>query len=185
MRLNKNIYPPGGYFYVDSDGAKIFGDTWAGVMERVKAYRERQGRPADRVVEEVTAQACARAPSICHEMGKTETRARAVVSLKGRVLRWFKSIQEQTPQFVTPETWKARAAVCASCEKNHPLPGGCATCRAAVAALRSKVLDRRPVDGRLNACEILGEDLPTTAHLEIPAVDNPALPGNCWRKKTL
>jgi hypothetical protein len=184
MRLNKNIYPPGGHMFIDTDGAKIFGDDWPGVFERVKQYRQRQGRPVGEVVVEVTTQACARAPSICHEMGATERRARVIASLKSRVLRWFRDLVHDG-QFVTTETWKARADTCAKCPKNQPLPGGCSTCRAAVAELRKKVLDRRPNDGRLNACEVLGEDLPTAAHLERPAVDNPALPAECWRKKVI
>lgn len=184
MRINRNLYPSGGYFFVDTDGARIFGDNWPGVIERTRRYRERQGRPVGDVEAEVTAQACARTPSICHTVGTIEKNARVVASLKGRVLRWFRDLGLEH-QFVTPETWKARATICAECPHNKPLPGGCATCRAAVAELRKKILDRRPNDGRLNACEILGEDLPTAAHLEKPAVDNPGLPARCWRKKTI
>lgn len=184
MRINRNIYPPDGHYFIDTDGAKIFGDSWPGVIERTRQYRERQGRPAGDVTAEVTAQACARAPSICHEVGTIEKNARVIASLKSRVLRWFREL-EPDHAYVTAETWKARAGTCAVCPHNKPLPGGCSTCRAAVAELRKKVLDRRPNDGRLNACEILGEDLPTAAHLERPAVDNPGLPPACWRKKIL
>lgn len=184
MRINKNLYPPEGYYFIDTDGARIFGDSWPGVITRTRQYRERQGRPVGDVDAEVTTQACARAPSICHEVGAIEKKARVIASLKSRVLRWFRELEPERA-FVTVETWKQRATICAECPHNQPLPGGCSTCRAAVAELRKSVLDRRPNDGRLNACSILGEDLPTAAHMERPAVANPGLPDRCWRKKLI
>jgi hypothetical protein len=118
----------------------------------------------------------------------TTQRARVIASLKSRVLRWLaemKQIGAERLIFVTNETRLSRVNVCAACPQNHPLPGGCSACKAAVAELRKTILGKRPVDGRLNACAILGEDLSCAVSFEQAAVDNPGLPPQCWRKKTI
>ena len=58
--INPNMYPKDGYRFKDPDGSWHHGDSWAGVINRVKAYRSRQGKPVDGVHDEVIAQACHR-----------------------------------------------------------------------------------------------------------------------------
>lgn len=186
--INRNIYPKDGYFFVESDGSRLFGDTWSGVIARVAAYRARAKLPPGDPANEVINQACVRNPGICHDTSDVTVQQTLRVSLKGRVLKWMNS-QRQIPQdarrFVSEELRRARVAICAGCPKNEPLPGGCASCKAALKELRAEVIGKRPVDGRLNACSVLGEDLGSSSNLDLIAVEDGALPGNCWRKKTI
>lgn len=188
MILNVNIHPKSGYLFEDTDGARIFGQTWPGVFSRVRAYRERCGRPVGNPEEEVVAQACAREPILC-QRGSNQTIADAPLPLKTKILAWMNGILQRRPKeppsFVDERTAQDRTAVCAGCQFNKALNDGCASCRAAVKEMRGSILGNRFQDGRLNECEILAEDIPVSVHLEQTTVPRPELPGHCWRKRTL
>jgi hypothetical protein len=187
--VNPNMYPKGGYYFIESDGARIFGDTWPGVIRRVAAYRRRAGHPEGNPNADVINQACQRDPTICVETNQAYAAKLSESSLKSRVLAWLSGIRARREKELLPfsveQDSRNRAAVCAQCSKNTPLPGGCATCKAVVTELEKDLLGRRFIDGRLNACIVLGEDLPVSVHLEQTTVDNAELPPNCWRKRTL
>lgn len=184
--LNPNIHPHEGFFFKDADGARIFGDTWAGVIARVRKYRARAGYAPGNPEEEVTQQACARNPVLCNNDPQGHAAHVQNLPLKSRVLTWLNNLTNQKDkQFVEEGLARERAAVCAKCSKNVGLPGGCASCKAALNHLRKQVLDKRFQDGRINACEVLGEDLPTVVHLEIQTVENSALPAPCWRRRSI
>lgn len=180
--INPNIYPKGGHYFQERDGAKLVGDSWAGVIARVKAYRKRAGYPEGNVMEEVYAQACQRNPILCTD-DSGHVAAVQKASIKARVLTWLNGMRANRPQFVPTEVAQQRANICASCPLNQGIPDGCASCREALKALRGEILGPRPVDGRLNACMGTGEDLPAAAWMELQAQDNGALPGHCWRKR--
>jgi hypothetical protein len=181
--LNPNIYPKGGFSFKESDGATIHGDSWNGVVARVVWYRKNAKYPPGNPVEEVMMQACQRTPALCHENNDSYLTQKA--SLKSRVLTYLNGWRaNKDKQFVSAETARARANVCAQCPLNRSIPDGCASCMEAVRLLRTAVIGRRFVDGRLTACEALGEDLPTSVHLESQTVDD-ALPAPCWRRRSL
>ena len=185
--LNPNVYPHDGYFFLDSDGARLYADTWAGVVARVARYRRRAGLPAGDPAQEVVTQACQRNPVLCREDDGTTRVQITKESLKSRVIKWLSNLKaDQGKQFVDSQLARERAQVCANCPKNTSLPGGCASCRAAVKELRESVLGRRFQDGRLNACLVLGADLQTLVHLETQTVDNDELPSHkCWMRRTI
>lgn len=181
--INPNIYPNGGYYFKDSDGARIFGDSWKAVISRVTAYRQRRNASVGDVVAEVMAQACQRNPDLCvdsvHPSMYTKRQP-----LKSRVLTWLNRLKgEKDRRFVEDEVMKQRAAICSKCAQNQELPGGCASCKQAMKSLREEVLGRRFTDGRLHACAILGEDLPTSVQLDSQTVEDGELPAHCWRKR--
>jgi hypothetical protein len=186
-KINQNLYPKDGYRFKDSDGATIYGDSWAGVIARVANYRKRAGYPPGNPAEEVIAQACANQPGYCSEADARTVEQLKAVSLKTRVLKWFSSLRASKNEltFTSWETQRARANICATCPRNTPLPGGCASCAAIVKELRKEMVGDRPIDGRLNACSELGEDPAVSSYFELQAVENPALPPQCWRKRTL
>jgi hypothetical protein len=184
--LNPNVYPHGGYYFLDSDGARLFGQTWQGVIARVIAYRKRAGLPPGDPPNEVVAQACQRNPVLCRDDNGLTAVQTKKASLKTRVIQWLNKLKaDKWNQFVDTQLARDRAQVCAGCPKNTSLPGGCASCKAAVKVLREEIIQKRFQDGRLHACEVLGEDLPTTVHLESQTVDNPELPGCCWRRRSI
>lgn len=186
--LNVNLYPRDGFFYKESDGTRIGGDTWAGVIRRVAAYRKRAGLPAGDPEREVTDQACTRSPVLCSEVDATTLKHRRIASIKGRLLKWLAGIRSQKARegslnFVDAEMAKRRADYCAGCVFNTPLPGGCGTCTAAVNEIRKELLGpKRRLDPRVAGCNMLGEDCVVSTHLDEVRVDNSELPGHCWRK---
>jgi hypothetical protein len=188
MTLNTNIFPKTGFMFVEKDGARIFGQTWAGVFARVAAYRRRKGQPEGDVPGEVIAQACSREPIICNH-GTNAPLNQQAVPLKTRVLAWLNSLRanrEKHPvEIVSWETARERTEICAKCPKNQGLADGCASCRAALRELRDDLVGNRFKDGRLNECDVLGEDLPVSVYLEQQTVEHGGLPANCWRRRSL
>jgi len=187
--INPNIYPKEGYQFREVDGSLHVGQSWAGVIARVKDYRRRQGKPVDGVDDEVITQACKRTPVICTEESlalKAQTR---YVSLKGRILLWLsrmRTAKEKEPLvFVNDGMHAARSDVCIRCSKNAGLPDGCGSCRAALREMLRSVVGSRTSDSRLGGCMVLGEYLPASTWIEEVTVDNPELPAECWRRRSV
>lgn len=187
MTLNNNIFPKSGFVFIDADKVRHVADSWPGVIKRVQAYRKRLGVPVGDVGAEVVAQACAREPVLCQRGGEQHVRAVKRASLKSRIISWLNAVRaNQDKSFVDDALAKQRAGVCAKCPKNVPLPGGCATCTNLLNELRRAILGPgRFIDGRLNECEVMAEDIPVTVHVDMTTVDNPELPGHCWRRRSL
>lgn len=187
--INPNIYPSGGYWFQDPDGSKHVGQSWAGVINAVTAYRQRKGLPVDRVADEVITQACQRTPVICTETSEAIKAQTRYVSLKGRVLLWLTRLRTSKTKeplvFTNDGMHAARSDVCIRCPKNTGLPEGCGSCRAALRALMEDIVGSRKSDPRLTGCIVLGEYLPVSTWLDQTTVANAELPGECWRKRTL
>ena len=185
--INPNIYPSGGYWFQDPDGTKHVGDSWAGVIARVKYYRQRKGSPASNIAQEVIDQACSRTPSICTESNPANEAQLRYVSLKSRVLLWLNKMREskEPRTFAEFSLREARTDVCLRCPRHQALPGGCGACLDALKALKESIVGTRPNDIRLQACSVTGEYLPVAAWLEQQAIVNDELPPECWRKRTL
>lgn len=190
-RINPNLYPSSGYIFVERDGTKIVGGSWPGVAARLASYRTRKGEPPGNTLDEVMSQACERNPGYCHEDSEVTRQQTKIVSLKGRILKWFSSLRQRNArepiQFVDTHTALTRAGGCITCPMNVALEEGCGSCRAAVEALRREVLQgRTPHNGLLmHGCTVLGTDLATSVHLDEVTVENNELPAQCWRKRTL
>jgi len=188
-RINVNLYPKDGYWFKNTDGARIIAATWGGVMARLAIYRKRAGQPAGDPEREVMEQACQRNPSFCTTDDGTAGRQLKAASLKGRLLAWLNGIISRrtiTPlEFVSQTDAANRANVCAGCPMNTALAEGCSSCKAALRELRKNVIGGRIIDSRINGCVVTGEDLPTTVWLNEPTIENAELPAHCWRKRTL
>ena len=188
-RINVNIYPKEGYFFVENDGTRIVGTSWSGVVARVKEYRRRNGLPSGTPDAEVHAQACKRNPNLCSNVDAATIVARQKVSIKGRMLGHLNLLRKKRASepllFVDKEAAKRRATICAACPMNTPIKEGCGSCRAALAEVRRDILGPRSIDGRLSGCLISGEDVAVQAHIETENISLPTAPAHCWRKRTL
>jgi hypothetical protein len=188
-RININIYPKEGYFFLENDGTRIGGTSWSGVIARVKDYRRRNSLPAGTPDVEVHEQACKRNASLCSNVDAATIAQRMKVSMKGRMLGWLNFLRKKRGSevilFVDSEAAKRRATICAACPMNTPLKEGCGSCRAALAEIRRDMLGPRQVDARLHGCLVSGEDVAVAAHLETPNIEMPTAPDSCWRKRTL
>lgn len=190
-KINPGLYPSGGYIFVERDGVKIVGGSWSGVAARLAAYRKRKGEAPGDTLREVMSQACERNPGYCSEESEATKQQIKIVSLKGRILKWFSELKSRNArepiQFVDTHTALSRAGVCITCPFNRELQEGCSSCRIAVDALRRQTIgDRTPHDSlRMRGCEVLGIDMATAVHLDEVTVENNELPAHCWRKRTL
>jgi hypothetical protein len=189
MQINPNLFPAGGFWFQDADGAKIFADTWAGVVARVIAYRARANYPPGNPEAEVTAQACKRNPGLCQETDATYQAQLAKSSLKTRVLMWLSLLvqsKSSTPiEFVPESEARERARSCAGCPFNLGLSEGCSSCRMALEEARRAIIGGRAWDARLSQCALLGEDLNTSVWMERQRLADDRLPGHCWMKRTV
>jgi hypothetical protein len=189
-QINPNISPHDGYFFRDHDGSTHHAQSWNGVIARVAAYRKRQGKPTDSVAKEVTEQACARNPVLCVEDNGATRAAVQKASLKTRVLQWLlrkkNEREKQELHFIPADLHAARTDVCIRCPCDKSLPGNsCGSCKAALQEMKEAVVGNRATDARITACPFLGEHLPVSTWLDEPAVLNPDLPPECWRKRTI
>lgn len=186
-KINVSIAPKAGYFFVEGDGTTIHGTgNWRSVIARVTSYRKRNNLPPGDPRAEVNAQACEREPNNCRETeDPVTTAALKVASLKGRVLGWLAGIRanRETVLWGDGENAAARTAVCLSCPAHTAIAGGCGSCKKALSEVRKDLLGPRGADPRAAGCVILGEDVAVNVWLDQPTVDNPELPGICWRRK--
>lgn len=192
-RVNVNMHPKDGYFFTEADGTRVFGKSWKDVIARVVAHRARVGQAPGDPEREVHEQGCTRNPNLCYDdespAAVVTRKAERRITVKGMVLKWFMAVRERLRlndlKYVSPAEAAARTAICIGCPKNVDYPGGCSSCKAAVKESRAAILGRRPVNARLNACSVLGEDTACSVHLDDHRVPNGALPGHCWRKAGL
>jgi len=185
--INPNLYPRDGFFYKESDGTKIVGQNWHGVIIRVRNYRRRAGLSPGNPEQDVIDQACARNPVLCRNDNGVRLEQTKKASLKSRTLKWFLDlrarIQNSPLDFSDEGTVRARADICARCPLNQEIGSGCSTCKEALAENRKEILGRKTRDGRLHSCMVLGEDNQVSVWIEQQTVENGELPGHCWRKR--
>lgn len=188
-RINVNLYPKTGFKFKESDGTTIVGNSWNGVIARVADYRKRAGLPPGDPHAEVHEQACRNNPAYCHQDSPERREKIKIATLKSRILAWFSTIRanrDREPiQFVSDQEARRRAEICARCPHNKALPDGCSSCRKALEEIRRDVIGDRFKDGRLNGCNVLGEDLQAAIHIDAQTVENGELPGDCPRRRGL
>lgn len=190
VRPNPNLYPEGGYFFVEGDGSQFRGESWRDLIAKVTAYRERNKRAVGDVESEVFTQYCQRMPSHCKQMpkgGGSTTNSHHSMSLNQKVLQWVAGMLDWKRRAAIPrvqdEEAARRAAICANCPRMKPLVESCEMCIKALKDGRRAILDgAASYHQGLLACDALGEDCQTTVHIEQPKADESLVPANCWRK---
>lgn len=199
QRINVNVRPSSGYVFTDTDGSSHRSKNWALVVQKVREYRERQGKTSDTTEADVMAQACTRYPSLCRPP-KTDrpavdgmppnapARPQPAMSLKTHVLMWMDRLMKRkqarnTIEYVKPEEAVARRDICRRCPFNVPfIIPGCGSCKTITGEYRDQLLTRHARHTELGGCLLLGVDLVTAVNLDEVRVDNAALPAACWRK---
>ncbi len=185
--INKNLYPTGGYFFIEKDGLKIKAGSWVAVEAAVRQYRANKGVPEGDVHAEVMAQACDRNPALCHESAPSGQKPVRPTSLKTRAFQWLgnlcRTARSSGLKYVSDAEARRRAAICDRCPAQKRISQGCSTCEHSLQALRNCVLGgRKPVVDHLEGCDALGCDLSCAVHLDEPRLGDPNLPGECWRR---
>jgi len=184
--VNPNLYPSTGFSFKDADGVFFHGSSWAGVIKRLKNYRQRTHQPPGDPEREVMEQACRNNPGLCTEESEIYRVHLNEATLKTRVLGWLgRIIALPERKYVFEHDARNRTGICAACPFNKALPKGCSSCRAAVEESRKTIIGGRSQDSRAESCSVLGEDINSASWIEQVADANPALPPHCWRKRTL
>lgn len=193
---NPHVYPPDGYYFVDSDGVKHTGKNWSDLVQQVRDYRVRNGKPVGSPIQEINAFTCARYPAGCVEVTKCDLKTASSkggvskgAALAAAVNRWLqlvaRALGENPTPLVSKEEAQKRAAICTKCPRQAAWASSCAQC--AGAAFRIGVAIRKNQDvargDSLMGCSVLGEDTRTSVWLpRLKPAEQPELPENCWRK---
>jgi len=187
MRVNVNCVNPDELYFVDTDGARLRGDSHRSLLARIVAYRERRGAPAGNPAEELQAQLAGRNPGLVRAGANLGPVPKQGLSFKGRILTWLAEIRKRKDSLsiVRDSDRNARVNICAGCPHNKPVASGCASCKEVIAESRNEIIGRRAVDKRMGACQILGEELSVSTWTDDVAVENNELPNFCWRRKSI
>lgn len=203
-KFNVNIRPTGGYYFIESDGAKLRGVSWSTLAGTVSGYRQRNRMPAGDPMKEIRAQVCQRNPELCSDPDPTPepvirhpTKTEKAPpdnghAMKARIIQWLHALRKlklQTGQpfkLVPAKEAHDREVVCRNCPMKRAISKGCGSCQQVISEYRKAVTGGdRELASDLEGCHALGIDLRTAVHLDEVRIDNPALPHNCWRKKIL
>ncbi len=185
--LNRNLYPSGGYYYVERDGTKLTAENWLKLEIKVKEYRKNRGFPVGDIHRDVMEQACDRNPGLCHEVFTVNPPGQKVPTIKARVFEWLGQLsriaRKSALDYVSDTRARERVVICARCPQQKDFSTHCSACEASLGALRQSVLaGRAPVSTGLGACGVLGVDLRVAVHLAEPPSGSLELPEACWRK---
>lgn len=197
MRVNRNLYPPGGYFFNESDGTELRAGNWKGLFARIVKYRQENRLPIGNPEAEAQVQCCQRNPAGCwddshrptYPASRADFNRNRQPSLKTRVMKWLGELVKRSSPAPLPrvsrELAKSRMAICQGCPKKSKIGGGCAPCAQALKSLRRQALGKDPDGADIGGCSVLGEDIATAVCLDEVTIPNKELPGNCWRSRTL
>lgn len=195
IKMNPNLYPDGGRYFLDEDGTKFKAENWDFLARRVANYRRRAGKPAGDPEAEIMAQACARQPNLCAEenVGPSPPPSQPIVvrenagNLTKRVTKWLSVVLTQFRGSklakVDRSEAKRRAEICKHCPLQRALSEVCGSCkRTRKGVVESILRSERRVNEELKGCLALGEDTSLSVHLSLPATGDGSLPGHCWRR---
>lgn len=188
--LNPHVYPDGGFKFRDADGVTFQEGSLGDLVEAVRAFRVRHGKPMGDVGAEVMAQICARSPQSCRvDQDPTATRvAIASVRFGSRVVRWIGLVVDAMSTKPIPLVGKAeaerRAQICKECPRQAVWRTGCLGCDGTAnrLALSVRMNKETASSGKLLACEVLSEDTRTSIWLAQKPAASKDLPENCWRR---
>lgn len=185
--FNTNLYPAGGRVFTDGDGTFFRGSSWKALIAKVTEYRKGRGAAVGDVWAEIQAQICGKMPGFCHESRPLAVTAAGSMTFNQRIVHWLAWALGQkrvnATSRISAEEAARRAEICVRCPQQHALNASCGACIRSIEQSRTVILDgKRSAHLNLHGCAVLGEDCPTSVHLNLPPSDNPALPGNCWRK---
>lgn len=187
FRPNPNLYPEGGYIFVESDGTRFRGESWKDLIAKVAEYRARNGREKGDPEAEIFTQYCVRMPSHCGMHTTHQTIVPHSMTFNQKVLQWFSNLLEWKRRNpiarVTDGEAARRAAICARCPMQRSLVESCESCIKTIRHGRLTVLDGHASQHQnLQPCAALGEDCMVSVHIEQPQVPAEQVPAECWRK---
>lgn len=206
LEFNRNLHPPLGHVFKNTDGVKFRGRSWEDLAAKVTEYRAANGFPVGDVMAEITAQVCKSSPSFCRDTSvprkpsqsprqrppdapRPQTPVpRGKGNMVARVTNWIHTLiaakRKGTISFVSKTEAKRRRAICAACPKQISVTGSCGGCMASLAQAKGVVLSgNADVEKPIAGCKVLGEDASVSVYIVLAPNPDPALPANCWRRE--
>ncbi len=151
--INRNLYPSGGYHYIERDNTVLKGESWAVVEKAVAFYRKQRGFPVGDVHRDVMEQACDRNPGLCYDSVPGRPVTTRTPTIKGRVFEWLGQLsriaRKAALDYVSDTQARSRAAICARCPAQKSFASHCSACESSLTALRESVLAGRKARGDL------------------------------------
>lgn len=186
FRPNPNLYPEGGYIFVESDGTRFRGESWKDLIKRVTEYRARNGQEKGDPEAEIFTQYCTRMPNHCGMQAPRPVVPHSM-TFNQKVLQWFSSLLEWKRKNPLPRCTDGeaarRAAICARCPMQRSLVESCESCIRTIRHGRKTLLDGQASRHQnLQPCAALGEDCMVSVHIDQPKVPDSSVPAECWRK---
>lgn len=189
--LNKHIFPPGGFYFIDAEGVRFDAENPLKLSFAIREYRLLNNKPAGNPIQEINDFTCARYPTGCRGAeAKPLAPAGEHLPLSARVTRWLaiiiRAMGRLPGSYVSKIEASRRAAICLACPQQASWLTGCSSC--AGGTLRLSFAARRGQEAaggeKLLGCKILGEDTRTSVFLEsLKPSEREDLPAPCWRRK--
>jgi hypothetical protein len=192
MLFNPHLSPPGGFEFIDPEGVRHVGDNANHLAAKLAEYRIRRGLPPGNPVAEIHGDLCQRFPGYCQGGPKPASEkppaTQPLDPLTTQIGRWLLGVHREAAakaaKYVPEEEAARRAAICAKCPEQAPLPAKCVSCAETMNQVSFQLRAGRDKSSRkLAACSRFGTDLRVDALLEQPAAAN--APENCWKNPNL
>jgi hypothetical protein len=190
LRINPDVFPTGGWNFVDPDGVTHNGASLKHLVERVTDFRVRRGVPVGDPFQEVTNYLCSNNPMACKDgIRKAPKPVSALNAFSGQVALWMSRVYRGMLRLpdtrVSRQVAETRSAICARCPHQQSWQSSCGGCSNSILQVGIQIRNSQDVKNAaaLRGCEMLAEDTRTSVWLDrLQPVHNPSLPENCWRK---
>jgi hypothetical protein len=194
LRINPNIYPCNGFFYVDADRVRFTAGDGDGLLNKIVEYRSRRGQDVSPMAIKalkatVTEFLCRNNVGLCGE--GLPTKAPRLISkeasldskISGYLAFTFRKAGEGRVSYVREEVARARAEVCAKCPNQTAMGKSCATCSSQIDTLSALLQKSRDYGQKgLKGCSAAGVDTRVAVLIERDPIGFPFLPSFCWMR---
>jgi hypothetical protein len=188
MLWNGNLFPPGGFVFVDADAIEHTGGSITDLASKIAEYRVRRGQPPGNPASEVNDQLCAKFPSRClkGEPPSAEvleqSRQNVAISSIGQWLReTWQRVASKRQKYAPEEVIEARVSACLGCKFRQAFKSDCPACQESLNTVSFQLrAGRDKLSKVLPSCGRFHTDLRVDVLLEQPP--RPEAPENCWKR---
>lgn len=185
---NSNLFPPGGFIFVDADKIEHKGGSLTDLASQVAEYRVRRGQPPGNPAAEINDQLCQSFPSRCLK-GESpsaevleQSRHNVAISTISQWLReTWQRVAQRKQKHVPDEVVQARVAICLQCKYREAFKSDCPACQESLNTVSFQLrAGRDKLSKVLPSCGKFHTDLRVDVLLDQPARAD--APENCWKR---
>lgn len=181
--LNKQLIPPGGWYFNCENGSRIDGYEFDNLLKNVFNYLLATGLSTENLKQRIEDQICTRSPNNCQVVPDNPAAVfihHQAVFQKDEYLENANTLSSKPMELVTAEEANQRANVCVQCPKNSA-HAGCPECRSKSDELYTITRQGRKVQRQsdLFMCHASKACCKTLVWLKYPALNFSNAPANC------